>query len=293
MSVLTIIIPAFNEEKGIKNTIEDLLPFAKKNNWEILVVNDGSSDRTKEIISEISGISYINHPYNKGYGASLKTGIKASEGNLIAFYDADGQHDPKDLENLAENIDSHDMVVGQRGKDSHQDLIRKPGKWVLGKVANFLVGRKIPDLNSGLRVIRKDVIINLLHLFPDGFSFSTTSTVAFMNMGYDVVYIKIKVKKRVGTSSVRQIRHGANTILLITRLIVLFNPLKVFMPIALLIFWLGCFYEIIAGIILAPSIDVLPAAILMILAGIIIFFFGLVVDQISELRKHFYLNMKE
>lgn len=286
MANLTVIISAFNEEIGIKNIIEELIPYAKRNDWKIVVINDGSSDNTGEILSGIPGIKIIDHPYNKGYGASLKTGIKDAKSELVAFFDADGQHDPKDLENLEANIGNYDMVVGARGRESHQDLIRKPGKWVLKKVANFLTGRKIPDLNSGLRVIRKDILIKLLHLFPEGFSFSTTSTIAFMNLGFNVGYFPIKTRKRVGKSSVNQIKHGSNTILLIIRLVVLFNPIKVFIPSAILIFFTGVIYEIIWGIILAPSADILPGAILMIFTGVLIFFFGLVVDQLSELRKN-------
>ena len=178
------------------------------------------------------------------------------------------------------------MIIGKRGKDSHQEWIRKPGKWVLGKVANFLTGRKIPDLNSGLRVIRRGIILRMLHLFPDGFSFSTTSSVAFMNMGYNTDYYPIKVNKRVGKSSVRQLKHGSSTIMLILRLIVLFNPLKVFLPMSFILVTVGLIYEILYGIILIPGISLIGGALLLILAGILIFFFGLVVDQVSEMRKH-------
>jgi len=286
MANLTVVIPAFNEDAGIKNTIEELVPYAEKNNWEILIINDGSSDNTGRILSGIPGVKVIDHPYNKGYGASLKTGIKNAKSELVAFFDADGQHDPKDLENLEANLGNYDMVVGAREGESHQDLIRKPGKWLLKKVANFLTGRKIPDLNSGLRVVGKDIIMKFLHLFPEGFSFSTTSTIAFMNLGFNIGYFPIKARKRAGKSSVNQIKDGSNTILLIIRLVVLFNPIKVFMPPAILIFFIGAIYEIIWGIILAPSAEILPGAILMIFTGVLIFFFGLVVDQISELRKN-------
>ena len=285
---LTVIIPAYNEEQGIKSTLQYLILTAKKHNWRIIVVNDGSNDKTQAQVENTHEITLINHPYNKGYGASLKTGIKTAETDLIAFYDADGQHNPNDIENLLINIGDYDMIIGERGKDSHQDWMRKPGKWMLSKVANFLSGRKIPDLNSGLRIIKRDAVTRLLHLFPDGFSFSTTSTIAFMNMGYNVVYHPIKVNKRVGKSSVKQLKHGSNTLLLILRLIVLFNPLKVFIPISLILFFGGIIYEIIYGWILMPSgtIKLIPTAFFILLTSILIFFFGLVVDQISEMRKH-------
>jgi len=284
-SNLTVIIGAYNEEEGIKNTVDELMPLLQKYNWKLLVVNDGSQDKTGEILKKINGIEVIEHPYNKGYGAALKTGIKNADTDLVVLYDADGQHRPEDMENLYLNKGNLDMIIGKRGKDSHQDWIRKPGKWVLGKVANFLTGRKIPDLNSGLRVINRDIIKGMLHLFPDGFSFSTTSTVAFMNMGYNANYFPIKVRKRVGKSSVKQLKHGGNVMLLILRLIVLFNPLKVFIPASFILISLGVIYELLWGIIFIDSIKLIQGALLLVLAGLLVFFFGLLADQISAIRK--------
>jgi glycosyltransferase involved in cell wall biosynthesis len=285
---LTVIVPAFNEGTGIGLTLQLLKAKAEINHWDIIVVNDGSGDNTEEEVLTLGdGITLISHPYNKGYGAALKTGIRAASTKYIALYDSDGQHNPDDLEALWKNIGQHDMIVGLRGKDSHQDWMRKPGKWLLSKTANFLTGKKIPDLNSGLRIIRRDAIISKLHLLSDTFSFSTTSTVALMNMGHFVDYYPIKVKKRIGKSSVRQLKHGSRTIMLILRLIVLFNPLKVFMPVSVILFLIGVIYEVLFGIILMPGgLKLIPAALLLILTGIFIFFFGLIADQLSEIRKH-------
>jgi len=282
---LTIIIPAYNEELGIKATIENLLPFAQKHDWRILIVNDGSKDNTEAIISSIKNVDTINHSYNKGYGAALKTGIRAAETDYIAMYDADGQHNPEDLEAMWQNDENYDMLIGERGKDSHQDWMRKPGKWMLAKIANFLTERKIPDLNSGLRIIKREILINRLHLFSNAFSFSTTSTVALMNLGYNIKYFPIKVNKRVGTSTVRQFKHGTNTIMLILRLIMLFNPLKVFLPVSGFLFICGIVYELIWGIILIEGVSLLPTAILLLISSLLVFFFGLIADQISEIRK--------
>ncbi len=286
MNDLTIIIPAFNEQEGIRNTVLELRGAVKNNGWNILVINDGSTDNTAEVLGGIEGVEIINHPYNKGYGASLKTGIQHAKTGLVAFYDADGQHRPEDLIRLHGNMENYDMLIGRRDENSHQEWIRKPGKWVLSKVANFLTGKKIPDLNSGLRVIKRDIISKMLHLFPEGFSFSTTSTIAFINMGYNVGYEPIVVNKRVGKSTVSQIRHGSSALLLILRLIVLFNPLKVFIPVSLTLIVIGMIYEIIYGIIFNPGLKLLPGALLFMLSGIIIFFFGLMVDQLSEIRKN-------
>ena len=293
MAELTIIIPAYNEELALRETIETLTPIALRNNWDILVVNDGSTDRTAVILAGIPGIRFISHTYNKGYGASLKTGINAASSPLIAFYDADGQHRPTDVEEMMRYFKSHncDMLVGERGKDSHRDWLRRPGKWLLAKVANYLAEHKIPDLNSGLRIIKREIMIPLLHLFPNGFSFSTTSTIAFFNLGFSVDYYPIKVNKRIGKSSVKQFKHGTTVILLMIRLILLFNPLKIFLPVSLYLFIIGMLYEIIWGIFLIPNnVRLIPAAFFTILTSILVFFFGLVVDQISELRKHLSLK---
>lgn len=288
MSNLTIIIPVFNEESSIEGTLNTLLAYSKKTEWKILVVNDGSTDNTAGILSKFDMVTVCTHPYNKGYGAALKTGIRNAKTELICFYDADGQHNPNDIDRLIQNFGNYDMLVGERQRDSHQEWIRKPGKWILSKVANTLTGRKIPDLNSGLRLIRRDIILRLLHLFPDGFSFSTTSTIAFMNLGYNLGYLPIKTNKRIGKSTVKQLKHGSNVLLLIVRLIILFNPLKIFIPSSMFIFAVGIFYELVQGIILMPSGKerLIPGAFFLMITGILIFFFGLVVDQISEMRKH-------
>lgn len=293
---LTIIIPAFNEENGIRSTIQSLLSSAKKNDWNILVINDGSFDNTKAEVESFKedSVLLINHPYNKGYGAAIKTGIRAAQTDFIALYDADGQHNSADLEAMWSKRGDFDMVIGMRGKNSHQDWMRKPGKWILSRTANLLTGAKIPDLNCGLRIIKREVIINKLHLLSDSFSFSTTSTVALMNMGYFVDYFPIKVNKRIGKSTVNQIKHGTSTIMLVIRLIMLFNPLKVFLPASIFFITVGLIYEIIWGIILAEGIDLLATAVFLLITGVLIFFFGLIADQISEIRKwHEIDNLKD
>ena len=285
MKNLTVIIPSFNEEKAVSDTIIKLKPFSEKHSWKIIVVNDGSEDATKTILEKFGFIKTMCHKINRGYGASLKTGIVAAETELVAFYDADGQHNPEDLERLWLEWNDEDMIVGKRVKGSHIDLSRTPGKWILSITANFLAGRKIPDLNSGLRIVKKDIIMKYLHLFPDGFSFSTTSTIAFLSDKRVVEYRSITTNKRMGKSSVRQLKDGFNTVLLILRLITLFNPLKVFMPASISLVFLSAIYEIIWGYIYSPHLRLLPGALLTFLTGIIIFFFALIMDQISQIRR--------
>jgi glycosyltransferase involved in cell wall biosynthesis len=281
MSELTIIIPAYNEEEGIGQTLDALIPEAEKHQFRIIVINDGSTDRTQQIV-ETKAVKLINHPYNKGYGASLKTGIRAAETEYIALYDADGQHNPEDLLNLWNNRQSYDMLIGMRSKDSHQDWLRKPGKRVLTFTANFLTGRKIPDLNSGLRVIRREKLIDKRHLFSDSFSFSTTSTVAFMSLGYLVEYYPIKVNKRVGTSTVRQLKHGPSTLMIILKMVILYNPLKVFLPVSMIMFFAGLLWGIYGYVAFERFSN---TAILATMMGMLFFFLGLISEQVSILNK--------
>jgi glycosyltransferase involved in cell wall biosynthesis len=289
---LTIIIPVYNEIKAIENTIEVLKAAVAPYGWQILAVNDGSKDGSKEVLDSIPGIMVCHHKVNRGYGASLKTGILASTTEYVSFYDADGQHEPADLINLANNIDDYDMVVGNRGKKFYSTPLRTPGKWVLKQVATILVGAKIPDLNSGLRVVRRDKIRQILHLCPNGFSFSTTSTIAFFNNGSLVKYFPIHVKDRVGKSSVKIFKHGFQTIMLMMRLISLFNPLKIFMPVSIWLMIIGTLYEIYS--ILTHGWHVVAGALLLVIAGLIIFFVGILADQISALRlEGFHMNKQK
>lgn len=283
---VSIVLPAFNEGDVIGRVLERLVPIASENGWEVLVVDDGSIDQTGEIARNC-GVTVIGHPHNRGYGASLKTGLLGCKGDVVVIMDSDGQHDEQDITRLLEYIDNHDMVVGQRTKDSHSDVIRKPGKFILGKVANFLAGKKIPDINSGLRAYRKDLLLKLVHLMPDGFSFSTTSTVAYSCMNFRVKYVPIKVGKRIGTSTVSQVRHGFEAILLMLRLIVLFNPLKVFMPIAITSIATGLAYQVF--IFFKDGWHVHGGAIIAFTAGVQAFLFGLMIDQISAIRREKYL----
>jgi glycosyltransferase involved in cell wall biosynthesis len=288
-SKLTIIIPAFNEEKSIAQTLKDILLHSENYGWQVIVVNDGSTDGTYGILNEYKGrCKIIHHPYNKGYGASLKTGIRSAKTDFIATYDSDGQHRPGDLKMLWDKAHDYDMVVGQR--DVETDVFRIPGKWILKKTANILLGRKIPDLNSGLRIFRTSFILKVLHLMPEGFSFTSTSTLAAYKMGYSVGYLPIHVTKRIGTSTVRQTRHGFLVIMLILRLIILFSPLRIFLPVSALLALIGSGYAIY--VIITVRLMLANGAVLFLLTSLIIFFFGLLVDQVSAMRRERYMYDK-
>jgi glycosyltransferase involved in cell wall biosynthesis len=283
-SSLTIVIPAFNEEAAIGATLEELLPETERLGWRVIVVNDGSVDRTPQILDAFgSRIQVIQHPYNCGYGASLKTGIRAAKSTFVAIYDSDGQHHPGDLQRLWQSAPSYDMVVGVRDAASRQDILRIPGKWFLTRAANLIVGQRISDINSGLRMFRRDFILKILHLLPEGFSFTSTCTVAALKMGFFVGYVPITTRKRVGSSSVRQVRHGFMVLMLILRLVILFSPLRIFFPVSAFLAFTGVLYA--AYVIFTVRLTLANGALLFILSALIIFFFGLLVDQISAMRR--------
>ena len=286
----SIIIPCFNEGQAIARVVTELQAFLDQHAnglYEILVVDDGSIDDTSVVLKDVPGIRVLRHPVNRGYGASIKTGMRQAEGRFVATYDGDGQHNPADLWRLCQKIQQEDwaLVVGARTKLLHSSLWRMPGKWALGWLANFLSRTKIPDLNSGLRVFRREVISRYLHLCADRFSFSTTSTLIIMNRGYAVAYEPIQVNSRQGKSTV-SLMTGYETFLLILRVVLMFDPLRVFVPASLLLVLSGILLGIYPYFILKKGLT--TGSLLVILAGILVFFFGLLADQISALRKEKY-----
>lgn len=289
MTKFSVIIPAYNEEGAIKETIDGLKKFLAVNyqesDYEIIIVNDGSIDRTKEIIENTSGIKLINHQYNKGYGASIKNGVKNSKYDWVLLFDADGQHNPSSISEIIKESDDADMVIGKRTGRYKEPLVRKPGKRILEFVAKYLVGQKIPDINSGFRLIKKEYFNQFVHLFPNGFSISTTSTMAFLNAGLNIKYVATVSNKRTGSkSTVRQARDGSATLLLIFRIIMLFNPLKIFFPISFITGSLTLIF-LIWDIIL---FNISGTTIILFITTILIFCFGLLADQISSIRRDNY-----
>ena len=281
MTDYTIIIPAFNEGTAIKKVLEDLgKPEGCK---EIIVIDDGSKDDTAEA-ARGCGVRVISHPRNKGYGASLKTGIREASTDYVICFDGDGQHSVDDLKKIAARMDQYDMVVGARDAGSQKDWQRLPGKAILRWFAQILTDRKIPDLNSGLRSFRVPVIKKYLHLMPDGFSLSTTSTISFLRMGYSVEYIPISTTRRMGRrSTVKILDDGLKVMMLILNLTVLFNPLRVFMPLSAFFVFLSFFYFIVYWITI--RVHVTASMVMLFITGVLIFFLGVVCEQISAIRR--------
>jgi len=289
---LTIIVPTFNEEKGLSEILPQLISCAKKyENWHIIVVDDGSTDKTVEIASRyIPSIRVISHKKNRGYGAAIKTGIRLAQGSeWIATFDSDGQHQVSDLEKLANSItENDDAVIGERANliSSTRPLNRLPGKFLLRIVAQLITGRKIKDINCGLRIVKRSAFLKIFGLLCDRFSFSTTTLIALLNTGFEVKFASVSVNSRtIGSkpSTVRQINDGFETIILMLRLITLFDPLRIFLPPALFMIGLGSIYQIYQFFI--KGITIHKSAILIITSGLLCFFFGLLQDQIASLRR--------
>lgn len=282
---LSVVIPAYNEGPVIAQTLDTIVDLARTHRWEVIVVDDGSSDDTAEQVKQRADDDHFNlvrHPYNRGYGAALKTGIRTSSAPWIATMDSDGQHDPHDLLKLLPYAQEYDLVVGQRPGVVHSQVWRMPGKWMLNWLANYLAGRKIPDLNSGMRVFRNEVIRRYMHLCPDGFSFSTTSTLVFFNRGYNVTYVPITIRQRYQeTKSTVKLSTGFDSLVLILRLASLFQPLRIFIPSSGFFVMLGILWGL-PFIFLQRGVSV--GALLLLITGLLLFFFGLLTDQVAQLR---------
>lgn len=279
---VSIIIPAFQEAACIGGVVRQVLEVAATLGceYELIVVDDGSSDGTGEA-ARSAGAQVLTHPYNKGYGASLKTGIRAASYRTVIFLDADGQHDPRDISRLLAERQGYSMVVGARKGTAGSPLWRKPGKLFLGWLANQLTGRKIPDLNSGYRALDREMALRFLPLMPDGFSFSTTSTIAAFKGGYLVQYLPIEVAKRVGKSTVTA-ADGFRTIMLIIRLVTIFAPLRIFLPISLVTFLIGLGFTVNGYLTMGESS---VRGMIALLASVQFFLFGIMVDQVSAVRR--------
>lgn len=252
---LTILIPVFNEEKSIDRTIISIDKIVNnlKFEYEVIFINDGSTDKTSDFLKNINinkNFKVINHFINKGYGAALKTGVINSKFKLIAITDADETYPNDKILDFYEIMNSNelDMIVGARvGKDVKIPFIRKPPKWLLNKLANYLSGYNIPDLNSGLRIMKKSIIMKFINIIPDGFSFTTTITLAMLTNNFEVQYEKISYFHRGGKSKIRPIYDTLNFLQLIIRTTLYFNPLKIFLPISLSLFLISLilvFYRI-------------------------------------------------
>jgi glycosyltransferase involved in cell wall biosynthesis len=274
----SIVIPAFNEATSLRSLVAALLGASA---WhEVLVIDDGSTDATADEASA-AGARVIRHPYNKGNGAAVKTGVREATGRFILIVDADGQHRPTDATRLVSHLDAYDLVIGARSGRSHANLVRRLGNDLLNRVAGYLTERPVPDLTSGFRAAKRECLLEFLHLLPNGFSTPTTTTMAFMKAGYSVRFEPVETARREGQSKIRLGPDGVRFFLILLKVITIFSPLRIFLPLSAALFLIGAAY---AGWTVVTQSHVTNSSVLLILISIVIFLVGLVSEQISSLR---------
>jgi glycosyltransferase involved in cell wall biosynthesis len=277
-SDVSIVIPAYNEGQIIGEVVAALAAAAA---WrEIIVVDDGSRDDTASNAQK-AGASVVRHPYNKGNGAAVKSGIRRATGQYVLIVDGDGQHRPEDAQRLIAQLGEYDLVVGARSRETQATQARRFGNGALNWLASYLTGQEIPDLTSGFRAARREYLREFLHLLPNGFSTPTTTTLAFIKAGYNVLFVPVEARSRVGHSKIRLARDGAKFFVIILKIVTLFSPLRVFLPLSAFAFAIGGLYGIWNVVVYSRIPN---GSVLLILFAVVVFLVGLVSEQISALR---------
>jgi glycosyltransferase involved in cell wall biosynthesis len=267
-----------NEADAIGAVVSSLLAAAS---WrEIVVVDDGSTDDTSAR-ARAAGACVVRHPYNKGNGAAVKTGIRRASGEFVLIIDADGQHPPEDAQRIAARLGEFDLVIGARSGATQATAARRAGNALLNRFASYLTSRPIPDLTSGFRGARTECLREFLHLLPNGFSTPTTTTLAFIKAGYNVAFEPIDARQRSGNSKIRFAHDGTRFLLILLKIVTLFSPLRIFLPISLVSFASGSIYGIWNMIVTGKIPN---GAVILILFAVIVFLVGLISEQVASLR---------
>ena len=282
---LSVIIPVFNEEKIIAPIISQIKTAldALDYQYEILLIDDGSEDNTA-LIAQEAGARVISHPENMGNGAAIKTGIRNAKGKNLVMMDGDGQHPPEDLPRLLQELGPYDMVVGARVKGSETAAHRDFANRIYNFLASYISGRKIEDLTSGFRVIKAEAARGFVYLLPNTFSYPTTITLALLRSGRSLTYVPYQAKRRVGKSKIKLIRDGIRFLLIILRITTYFSPLKVFIPVSVIMFLLGFGYGLYKVIFLHTRYG--PTSAMLMTVSVVVFMVGLVSEQVTQLRFH-------
>ncbi len=250
------------------------------NDLEVIVVDDGSEDATRRI-AEQAGAFVVSNPYSKGNGAAIKAGARASTGEVMVFMDADGQHDPEDISSLLEKLEQgFDMAVGARRKGSQATMGRGLANAFYNRLATYMTGHRVEDLTSGFRAVQAEKFREFLYLLPNGFSYPTTSTMAFFRAGYSVAYVPIHAGRRIGKSHIKPIRDGMRFLIIIFKIGTLYSPLKLFTPVSLLIFLIATFWY---GYTLVFEGRFTNMSALLYTGSVMIFLMGLISEQITAL----------
>ena len=283
--LISVVIPAYNEAEGLARTLEDICTEPALKEADIIVVDDGSTDATSAVAQRFPRFRLIRHRINRGYGSAIHTGAKAAKGKYVIWFDADSQHRVEDLVRIAEALIQRnlDYCIGVRDARSHHQPSRRVGKWLLKHVVRFAAGQPVRDFNSGLRGFRREVLLRYLHLLPKGFGASTTTTLLMLERGYVGAEEPIRVRERVGKSSVRQFRDGFRTLLLILRIILLFKPLAFFGWAGAVMIALGSVYGVREALVYHLGFPTLASVV--ILFGVQMVAMGLLCDQISAIRR--------
>lgn len=287
----SVIIPVYNEETGIGPVLTQLSPVLADCGlpYEIIVVDDGSQDETAAIAEQYTGTMVLRHRENRGYGVALKTGIRYARHEIICITDADGTYPNERIPDLVDRLiqGNYDMVVGARtGKKVSIPLIRRPAKWALGRLANFVAGESIPDLNSGLRVFRRLVALRLFSMLPDGFSFTTTITLAMLMNGYLVNYVPINYHARIGRSKIRPVQDTLNFVQLVLRIALYFAPLKVFLPLSGLLLMLALAWALFSEFVLGQLADV--STLVIIMTALQVAVIGILAELVNQRLPNYY-----
>jgi glycosyltransferase involved in cell wall biosynthesis len=281
--IISVIIPAYNEGAIIDQVVSRVCQALQVQDeaFEIIVVDDGSSDDTATT-ARTAGARVIQHPYNIGNGAAVKTGIRNARGGVLVMLDGDGQHAPEDIPRLLEELGPYDMVVGARTQGSetafHRDLANK----LYNLLATYICGRKIEDLTSGFRAIKAHIARGFVYLLPNTFSYPSTITLATVRSGYSLAYVPIKTAGRTGKSKIKLLRDGAQFLLIILKIATFFSPMKVFLPASILMFLLGFGYGLYKVVVLDARYG--PTSAMIMAVSVLVFLVGLVSEQVAQLR---------
>ncbi|MDO8861414.1 glycosyltransferase family 2 protein [Haliea sp. E1-2-M8] len=278
----SIVIPAKNEEQGLAQFLPRLRELYPQ--VPIIVVDDGSTDGTCAVCEEV-GVQVLRQPYSKGNGAAIKAGALAAKGEYIVFMDGDGQHNPEDIELLLAKLDEgYDLVVGSRsGRSSQASIARWSANAFYNRLASWMVNRRIDDLTSGFRAVNRRKFLGFLYLLPNGFSYPTTSTMAFFRAGYSVGFVPIEVSQRLGNSHINVLRDGVRFFLIIFKIGTLYSPLKVYFPVSVLMAGLGVL-NYLGGTLSSGSWRFTNMSTLLVLAGMVVFLIGLLSEQLTNLQ---------
>ena len=276
---ISIILPAKNEAQNLRALLPDirrLYPDA-----EVIVIDDGSTDNSTEICAE-NGVHCVQHPYTMGNGAAVKTGARHATSDILVFMDADGQHDPTVIESLVDKLsDGYDMAVGARAWDTHASLARRVANYSYNHIASYMTGNRIDDLTSGFRAVRARHFRRFLYLFPNGFSYPTTCTMAFFRSGLPVAYVPIQARRRSGQSHIRIVEDGLRFLMIILKIGALFSPMRLFLPLSLLLFGVGTSYYAYTYVAFHRFTNM---SALVLVSALLIFLIGILAELVSALH---------